>query len=158
ALFTIFNAYVLRPLSIRDPYSLYSFTWLNRAGEGHSFSWSEFESLRRDNPAFLEVATARFLFARVYGHPLLGELVTGNYFQMLGVGAALGRTLLPDDTSAPGKEPVIVLSYSAWKAKFGGDPAIVGKKIAIRGYPLEVVGVTRQEFTGLREVPRDYWA
>src|SRR5579862_93183 len=69
ALFTIFNAYVLRPLSVRDPYSLYSFTWTNRAGEGHSFSWREFESFRNNNPAFSETVAARFLYTRINGHP-----------------------------------------------------------------------------------------
>src|SRR4029077_4526201 len=79
ALFTIFNAYVLRPLSIRDPYGLYSFTWTNREGRGHSFSWSEFESFRKSNPVFSEAAASSFLHARVDGHPMMGELVTGNY-------------------------------------------------------------------------------
>jgi predicted permease len=157
ALFTIFNAYVLRPLSIRDPYGLYSFTWTNRAGRGHSFSWREFESFRGINPAFSEAAASSFLYARVDGHPLMGELVTGNYFQVLGVNAVLGRTLFPEDSAAPGKNPVIVISYSAWKSKFGGDPDIVGKKIELHGYPLEVIGVTRQGFYGLGDSPRDCW-
>ena len=83
ALFTIFNAYVLRPLSIRDPYGLYSFTWTNREGRRHSFSWREFESFRKNNPVFSEAAASSFLYARVNGHPLMGELVTGNYFHVL---------------------------------------------------------------------------
>jgi predicted permease len=158
ALFTIFNAYVLRPLSIRDPYRLYSFTWTNRAGRGHPFSWREFESFAKNNPAFSEASATSFLYAQVDGRPLMGELVTGNYFQMLGVSAALGRTLLPEDSAAPGRDPVILLSYLAWKDKFGGDPSILGRKILLHGYPLEVIGVSRQGFTGLGEVPRDYWA
>ncbi|HEX4810839.1 MAG TPA: ABC transporter permease [Bryobacteraceae bacterium] len=157
ALFTIFNAYVLRPLAIRDPYSLYSFTWINHAGQGHAFSWREFESFQKKNPAFSECAASRFLDARANGHPLMGELVTGNYFEMLGVNAARGRTLLPEDSAAPGRDPVIVLSYSAWKDKFGGDADIVGKKILLRGYPLEVIGIAKQGFSGLGDAPRDYW-
>src|SRR5262249_47400589 len=69
ALFTIFNAYVLRPLSIRDPYSVYSFTWVNRAGKGHSFSWREFENFKKSNPIFSEAAATLFFYARVDGHP-----------------------------------------------------------------------------------------
>jgi predicted permease len=156
ALFTLFNAYVLRPLSIRDPYSLYSFTWMNRAGRGHSFSWPEFESFQKNNPVFAEVVASHFLYARVDGHPMLGELVTGNYFQMLSVNAALGRTLFPAD-SVPGQDPVVVLSYSAWTNKFGAAPDIVGKKIVVHGYPLEVIGVARQGFSGLGDTRRDYW-
>src|SRR5579872_2146915 len=157
ALFTIFNAYVLRPLSIHDPYSLYSFTWVNRAGRSHAFSWREFDSFRKNNQVFSEVAALRLLYARVDGHPMMGELVTGNYFQMLGVGALLGRTLLPEDALAPGRDPVIVLSYSAWKNKLGGDSGIIGKKIVLHGYPLEVIGVANQGFSGMGETPRDYW-
>ena len=158
ALFTIFNAYVLRPLSIRDPYSLYSFTWVNRAGQSHSFSRPDFESFAKNNPVFSEVAGLRFLYAQMNGHPMMGELVTGNYFQVLGVGAVMGRTLLPEDSLAPGRNPVIVLSYSAWKNSFGGDSELVGKKIVLHGYPLEVIGVAQKGFSGLGEAPRDYWA
>jgi hypothetical protein len=158
ALFTIFNAYVLRPISIRDPYSLYSFTWVNREGKSHSFSWREFEEFRAGSPAFSDSAAARFLYAWVDGYPMMGELVTGNYFQMLGVGARIGRTLLPEDCVIPYGEPVVVLSYTAWQNKFGGDPAILGKQLFLRGTSVTVVGVTQQGFTGIGDTPRDYWA
>src|SRR5579863_649783 len=95
-LFTIFNAYVLRPIAVRDPYSLYQFTWMNRNGENDRFSWREFQDLQNQNPAFSEVLGFDHLgFARVEGHTMFGELVTGNYFRMLGVNAVLGRTLIP---------------------------------------------------------------
>ena len=98
------------------------------------------------------------LFTRAGGHMLLGNLATGNYFSFLGVNAALGRTLLPADSAIPESSPVMVLSYTAWKEKFGADPAIVGRKVVIRGHPLEVVGVARPGFTGLSEIPLDFWA
>jgi len=157
--FTIFNAYVLRPLSVRDPYSLYLFTWQNRKGDGHLFTWREFEDFAKENSAFSEVmALEKTDLVRVAGHTMVNNLVTGNYFRMLGVNAALGRTLLPEDASFPGREAVVVLSYSAWKNKFAGDPGIVGKKLPIHGYPMEVVGVAREGFPGLSEVPVDIWA
>ena len=158
ALFTLFNAYVLRPISIRDPYSLYSFTWADREGNGHAFSWDEYEQFEKEKPAFSEVAAVQYVYTRVDGHVFQGQLVTGNYFQMLGVGAQLGRPLLPEDASAPGREPVIVLSYQAWHSIFGGRPDIVGTKIMVRGFPIEVVGVARKGFQDISEVPRDFWA
>jgi hypothetical protein len=88
----------------------------------------------------------------------MGELVTCNYFQMLGANAAFGRTLLPADCSAPGRETVIILSYTAWQNKFGGDPHVMGKRLWLHGHPLEVVGVARRDFNGLGEVRREYWA
>ncbi len=158
ALFTLFNAYVLRPISLRDPYSLYGFTWTNRAGHAHAFSWREYKEFEKNNSAFAEVAAVQYLYSRLDGHPFQGQLVTGNYFQMLGVGAALGRTLLPEDTAAPGRDPFVVLSYTAWQNLFAGRQDIVGTKIAVRGYPMQVIGVARQGFQDLSEVPRDFWA
>jgi predicted permease len=158
-LFTIFNAYVLRPLAVRDPYSLYRFTWMNRNGENDRFSWHQFQDFQKQNPAFSEVLGFDHLgFARVEGHAMFGELVTGNYFRMLGVNAVVGRTLFPEDVTAPGSAPVVVLSFKAWRAKFASRPDIVGKKVFIHGYPLEVVGVAREGFSGLSQVPMDYWA
>ena len=157
-LFTIFNAYVLRPLAVRDPYSLYRYTWINKNGADHRFSWQEFQGFRSQNPAFSEViGLQRVGFARVAGHFMFGELVTGNYFRMLGINPAFGRTFAPEDAAAPGRAPVVVLSFKAWKNKFAGKPDIVGKKIYIHGYPLEVVGVAREGFNGLSEVPLDFW-
>ncbi len=157
ALFTIFNAYVFRPVAVRDPHGLYQFTWTDRHHRGHSFSWPEFEALRDGNPAFSEVVGTRGLFARVEGYPLSGELVTANYFRMLDVTAAAGRTLLPEDGSSPGSTPVVVLSHAAWQNKLGGDPAIIGKTIVIRGHPLQVIGIAKPQFTGLGAAPHDFW-
>jgi len=158
ALFTLFNAYVLRPISIHDPYSLYSFTWADRQGRGHAFSWDEYQQFEKDSPAFSEVAAVQYVYTRVDGHVFQGQLVTGNYFQMLGVGSELGRPLLPEDASAPGREAVVVLSYQAWQNMFRGRPDIVGTKIMVRGFPMEVVGVARKGFQDISEVPRDFWA
>jgi predicted permease len=158
ALFTLFDNFVLRPLPVRDPYSLYQFNWSDRAGRQRAFSWREFENFSKNNPAFSEVTAMHSYFARAEGRPMLGNLVTSNYFHMLGGVAALGRTLIPADSPAPGREPVIVLSYTAWQNKFGGDPNIIGRKLSLRGYPLEVIGVTREGFGGLDAAPMDYWA
>jgi hypothetical protein len=67
---------------------------------------------------------------------------------MLGINAAAGRTLAPEDAAAPGGAPVLVLSFKAWRIKFAGKPDIVGKKIYIHGYPLEVVGWRAKGSTG----------
>ena len=64
-LFTIFNAYVLRPVVVRDPYSLYLFHWTNKDGEGQRLTWREFEEFRKQNPAFSEVLASQWLFAGV---------------------------------------------------------------------------------------------
>jgi predicted permease len=157
AAFTIFNAYVLRPLAVADPYSLYQVHWLSRSGGHFGFSWTQYQNVRTGNPVFSDAFASRGMQVRVNGKQCFTQLVTGNYFRMLGVGAALGRTLTPDDSNAPGREPVAVLSYAAWQNLFGADAAIIGRKVLIRGYPLEVVGVAPAGFNGLGESPLDLW-
>lgn len=157
ALFTIFDNFVLRPFPVRDPHSLYAFDWADRGGSGHHLSWTEFEKFSKDNPVFSEVAGINNVYLRSEGRPLLGGMVTGNYFQMLGGVPYRGRLLVPADSAAPGREPVVVLSYSTWQNKFGGDADILGKKLTFRGYPMVVIGITRDGFGGLDPTPLDFW-
>ena len=79
---------------------------------------------------------------------IFGELVTGNYFQVLRVRAELGRTLLPSDEVVPGGHPVVVISDGLWRRDFAADPDIVGKTLEFNNYPLTVVGVTEPSFHG----------
>ena len=163
ALFTMFNAYVLRPHAIRDPYSLYEFRWRTRTARFTGFSWREFEQLRTDTSVFSEVLASSPAFVALDGRPSPGTLVSGNYFSSLGVQTAIGRTILPEDASAPGSQPVVVLSYRAWQNRFAGDPNILGRKVTILGYPFEIVGVASREFSGLdgwsiKSFAPDFWA
>src|ERR1700687_4026417 len=112
ALFSIFNATYFRPIAVRDPHSLYQFFLTDRSGESHDHTWTEYQELSAHNPVFSEALGYRHTQARMDGHTVLGTLVTEEYFRVLGVGVALGRTLLPTDTA------VIVLSYRAWQNRF----------------------------------------
>jgi predicted permease len=157
ALFTIFNAYYFHPIPVHDPESLYEFSWIDRSGAGHEFTWPEYREFLSENPAFSAALAYRYAEVRFEGRNLTCGLVTGGYFQMLGIGAALGRTLLPDDSLAPGSQPVVVLSYAAWQNQFAGDRDILGKKLLLRGFPFEVVGVAPAGFNGLASRPTDFW-
>ncbi len=77
-----------------------------------------------------------------------GELVSGTYFQVLGVRAALGRVFTPDDDRTPGGHPVAVISYRYWRTRFGGSRDVLGKKLLVDGYPLTIVGVSQEGFDG----------
>src|SRR5688572_15036021 len=83
-----------------------------------------------------------------HSRSLWGEIVTGNYFQALGIRARLGRTLLPSDEIAPGAHPVVVISDGLWQRDFSADPAIVGRTIVINSVPLTIVGVADPAFHG----------
>jgi predicted permease len=77
------------------------------------------------------------------------ELVSGSYFPVLGVTAAIGRTVTPDDDRVPGGHPVAMLSYSFWQSRFSSDPSIVGKQIVTNGYTFTVIGVSQAGFDGV---------
>ncbi len=78
-----------------------------------------------------------------------GELVSGTYFQVLGVGAAVGRVITPDDDRERGGSPVAVLSYNYWRTRFGADPRIVGQTITISNHTLTIIGVSQAGFDGV---------
>src|SRR4029450_379267 len=82
------------------------------------------------------------------GERVWGEWVTGNYFQVLGVRASRGRTLLPSDVAVPGEQTGGVITDGLGRRAFGADPAIIGKTILINAFPLTVVGVTEPGFQG----------
>ena len=155
--FTIFNAYVLRPIAVRDPASLFQLSWRDRGGAQHGFTWNDYQSLGAEHEALEELFAFKFVFTRIDSTPAFGQLVSGNYFSMLGVGAALGRPLLASDATTAGGAPVVVLSHAVWKSRFGADSSIIGRTIRVRGQALQVVGVAAQGFAGLGDVPMDFW-
>jgi predicted permease len=159
--FTFFDAYVLRPLEVRDPYSLYEIAWSSRNDQKHSFTWPQYQRLEsitsRGESPFTETFGYTLQWGRLQGHVAAGQLVTGNYFQMLGVPPALGRTIVPSDAHAPGAGAVLVLSYRAWRAMFGGDSAVIGRRVSFNGIALQIVGVARDGFGGLSNAPFDFW-
>ena len=78
-----------------------------------------------------------------------GELVSGTYFPVLGVGAARGRVITPAEDRVYGGHPVAVLSFDYWTSRFNADPRIVGRKILLNGQPFSIIGVSRQGFHGV---------
>ena len=155
--FTIFDAYVLRPVAAREPGSLVQLVFANRSGRGHLLSWNVYQALRERRDILAESFAFRPLYVRLEGEPAYAQLVTANYFQMLGIGAALGRTFGRADGEAPGEAPLVVISDRMWRARFGADSQIVGRTIRVRGAALQVVGVASRGFDGVGEVPIDFW-
>ncbi|HEY1495950.1 MAG TPA: ADOP family duplicated permease [Candidatus Solibacter sp.] len=156
-MFTVFNAYALRSFAVSNPWSLYTFTWYGKDAQGHRFTWEQYQDVAARKIPFSEVIASETLLADVEGRSLFGQLVSGNYFTMLGVGVADGRPLLPEDASAPGSGAVMVISYDVWKNKFGADPHMVGKTLHLRGHAFEVVGIANPAFAGLETFPGGFW-
>ena len=155
--FTVFNAYVLRPLAVRDPQRLYEVLPYTKDQSSRPFTWQRFQALRARRDLLDDAFAYTFHPTRIRGSVAIGELVSGGYFDMLGVPPALGRTLTEADATPPAGNDVVVLSHRFWRATFGGDSSIVGRQIQLRDVPLTVVGVAREGFGGLGSVPIDFW-
>jgi predicted permease len=150
--FTIFNTYVLRPFAVRDPYSLYRFSFSTRDGRNHSFTATEVEDLTRRKSPFVDAVAYRGYIMPMDGRPAFGEIVSPNFFAMLGAGMSEGRPFQPGDPPES-----LVLSYDAWRNKFGSAPGMVGRKLYLRGHPFQVVGITNPAFAGVEPVPLAFW-
>jgi predicted permease len=124
-------------------------------GDGaQSFSYPLYKDLRERDKVFFGVI-ARFAIplsvsALGSAERASGELVTGNYFEVLGVTPALGRVFGPEDETTAGANRVAVLSYGYWTRRFGNDPSVMNKQVTVNGNLLTVVGVARAGFTGVQ--------
>ena len=174
AAFTFFNAFVLRPLPIRDPDALVKLNALDRNGRIQGFSIAEYRDFRDRNDVFsgvialapLPVSLGDAVAGRAAtdysiippGYQFaFGLTVSGNYFTVLGGQPALGRLLTPEDDVTPRAHAVVVLSESFWRRQFGGNSTLVGQTIRFNGRPYEVVGIAAREFVGTQPNVPDFW-
>jgi putative ABC transport system permease protein len=155
--FAVFNAYVLRPFAIHDPYRVYQLAWQSPVGDGARFTWHEYQEFRARHDVFTDAIAHRWHIVTSSGRPFYAAFVSGNYFDMLQPRLRLGRPLATFDTSAPGAAPVAVLSDQGWARLFDRDPNVLGRRAELNGQPFEVVGVMRPEFTGIDDAPVDVW-
>ena len=115
-----------------------------------AFTRPQYEALRRETNVFSDTfAMLPDIDSRIDGRMMSGSLVTGNFFQVLGVNAALGRTLMPGDDERVAPRPVMVLSHRGWSRMFANDPAVIGRSLLVNGSPYEIVGVMPDGFRGL---------
>jgi predicted permease len=159
--FTVYNTVFLRADAVRSPGELFAVE--RRTGPGAEaslpFTWPEYDAMRRETGVFTDAfAMLRHVRTRIEGRLANSTLVTGNFFQVLGVQAALGRPLMPGDDERFAGRPVIVLSHRGWNKLFGGNPAAIGRSLLVNGLPYEIVGVMPEDFRGLGILPPDYWA
>jgi predicted permease len=162
AIFSLTDQVLLRALPVRNPDQLVivrAVGWKT----GHvssdlddtmSFSYPEYKDLRDRAPAFSGLLARYGLSLNVAANRETeradGELVSGNYFDVLGVHPALGRVLSTQDDTAPGANPVAVLSYGYWTRRFGNNPQILNEPLTVNGTSLTVVGVAQEGFSGVQ--------
>ncbi len=158
AIFSLIDTLMLRPLPVREPEQLVEL--VNQyPGEplGSFFSLASYEYFQAHNHVFSALTGVQHPYRfHVRGDGLEpgvadAECVTGNFFRMLGVKAAIGRLIDPgDDRAGNTDSAVAVLSWSYWRSRFNLDPAIVGKRVVVEDTPLTVVGVAPPDFFGLQ--------
>ena len=156
-IFTLVNAVLLNPLPVKDVSTLVSVSTTEvRNGQTQVFgamSRLNFQDVRDKNDVFSGMIAAGFAplsLSGTGGEPeqVFGGVVTGNYFDVLGVRMAVGRAFRPDEDQALGAHPVIVLSHGLWQRRFGARDDIVGKEITVNGRKFTVIGVAGQGFRG----------
>jgi predicted permease len=161
AIFSLLNQVTLRSLPVNDPARLVVFhLGYNAQGSSTSdndesvFSYPMYRDLRDRDPAFSGVIArmgAGVTLARQgAAEQASAEMVSGNFFQVLGVGAAIGRVFTPADDTAPGANPLIVLSHTYWSSKCASNPAILNQTLTLNGNPMLVIGVADARFHGVR--------
>ncbi len=170
ALFSVFNALVLKPLPVKDPDGLVNFSGVAQSGgRPPLFSYLDYLDYRDRNTTLAELVAwnkaavalgeaqaERNDISEKSGY-LFGQLVSANYFTTLGDEMALGRGFLPEENRTPGTHPVIVLSHHFWQQQFEGDPQIIGKTIRMQSRPFTVVGVTAHGFIGTTPDTPAFW-
>ena len=157
AIFTLMDQILLRMLPVKNPEQLVQLedagpNMGTRRGE-RTVSYPMYRDIRDGNQVF-DGVIARFPTAVALGYKgqtdrVSAELVTGNFFDVLGVKPKIGRLIGPEDDRVPGGHPVIVLTYGYWQHKFAADPNILGQTLLMNGHPMTVIGVVQQGYQSM---------
>ena len=151
AIFSMVNVILLKPVPVSEPDRLVSVFMLDQRNPGNlPFSHLNYKDVRDQNQVFSGMAA--FTFAQLNwsngteSEQIPAQVVSGNYFSLLGVEPALGRAFMPEEDQKPA--PVAVVSHGFWERSLGSDPTIIGKTLTLNRTPFTVVGVGRRGFTG----------
>ncbi|MCA1628407.1 MAG: ABC transporter permease [Acidobacteria bacterium] len=155
-IFSFVNAALLRPLPVPRPEQLV------RLWDGNASSYPDYAAYRDETEVFAGLAayTQRAMSLTIGGETerIWGEIVTGNYFDVLAMPPAQGRSFLPEEDRTPGTHPVAIISDDFWKRRFNADTEIIGKTILLSNQSFTIIGVTAENFAGATIIsPPDLW-
>ena len=152
SIFSVVNAALLRPLPVTQPERLVFVFNGTQARPYSTSSFLDYVDYRDKNEVFDDVLTYSSITVSARSEDqtelLTGSIVSGNFFDALGVRAALGRTFLPDEDRTPNTMPVAVISHGLWERRFGSNPSVIGQELTLNGHAFTIVGVTPPEFHG----------
>lgn len=165
AIFSLVNAVLFQEWGVGEPEGLIDIYTLTDDGEYYFNRFGNFELIEEGTPDIFEAVAHHSIFSGRVESPegetelVLGEFVTGNYFDVMRVTPLLGRSFLPEEDATDGTHPVVVLGYHYWESRYASDPSIVGGEIRINGRPYTVVGVAPESFRGriAPGVGTDFW-
>ncbi|HXJ04961.1 MAG TPA: ABC transporter permease [Candidatus Acidoferrum sp.] len=153
AIFSVFNGMLWRPLPVQNPKQLVVVASKTRNFQfPFSLSYVDFQDYRQLKSVFSDLvayAPSPVNFG-AQGRPerAWADLVTGNYFSVLGIEPVLGRTFAPDEGWVQNKDPLVVLSYKYWQKRFGGDPNIAGQTVQVNNHAFTIIGVAPEKYIG----------
>ena len=157
AVFTLIHELLLRLLPVKNPQELVLLSsrgshYGSNTGQ-NAMSYLMYTDIRDRNQVFsgmfCRYGQSLSFSSEAHTERISGELVSGNYFPVLGVRAAIGRVFTASDDLIQGGHPLAVLSFDFWQSHFGADPGVLGKKILVNGFPLTIVGVSEKGFYGI---------
>jgi predicted permease len=166
AIFSVADKLLLRPLPVKDPrqLALISGESVNPKFKNSVFSYPDYVDYRDHNEVFSDLFSFTLANSVKFGSgeqsDKIGvELVSGNYFDALGVAAAQGRVIRDEDNRAEDTSPVAVISHSCWRRRFGGQAGVIGRTMLLNGASYAIIGVAPAGFAGIRlETPAEAWA
>jgi macrolide transport system ATP-binding/permease protein len=152
AVFSVLNAWLLRPLPVPAPEQIMVLAPQQKEGPQGHFSYPDLVDFRRQANTFSDLFAYQFgaagLSVNGKANEFVYSAVTGNYFSALNVKPALGRLFLRGEGETSGDPLLVVLGFSYWQRRLGGDPGVVGKQVLFNGKPATVIGVAPEEFHG----------
>jgi len=162
-IFSLVNALLLRPLPVDKPDQLTAvYTSDFSSGDYGGSSYPDYVDFRDRNDVLEGLVAYQprpfSLSVNNVTERAFGEVVSGNYFSVLGVKLALGRGFLPEEDRVPGTHPVVVISHQLWRGRYGGDPGVIGRSLTLNGHPFTIVGVAAENYSGLiRGIGETLW-
>jgi predicted permease len=154
AIFSIVNSLLLQPRPFARPEELVELYYGDRQMPYQTASYPVYRDFRERNRVFSGLAAYGVGWQFRLGMPndvryVWGEVVSGNYFDVLGIRPHLGRMFLAEEDSVPGRNPVVVLGYALWQRDFGADSSIIGRALRLNDQPMTVVGVAPPQYAGM---------
>ena len=155
AIFSIFNTLVLEPLPVRDPGTLFQVLHRGDAGASESSAYAFYEHLKGQAKTiagafFVDPSSTMRVLVDGQAEAIVGQQVTGDYFNILGIRPVIGNVIEPRDERGSPPNRVVVLGHAYWARRFGSDPGVLGRTMTIDEVPHTIIGVTPPEFFGLQ--------